>query len=87
MAQIAEDLRLVIGQRVREIRKTKGWSQERLAREIEASRETVRRIEEGRTHVGSEMLNRLVAALDTHPSYLMGYSRHLDNPGEFNRSA
>lgn len=52
-----------MGQRIRRLRKTKGWSQYGLAREAGISREHVRRLEAGESDPTLGMLTKLSRAL------------------------
>ena len=52
-----------MGQRIRRLRKTKGWSQYVLAREAGISREHIRRLEAGTSDPTLGMLTKLARAL------------------------
>ncbi len=56
-------LRQVIAANVLRLRKERGWSQEKLARQTELSRETIRLIETGGRSVYIETLERIAVAL------------------------
>jgi len=58
------DIKLKIGQRIREIRKVLNISQETLAYKAEVDRTYVTDIENGRRNVSMEILERLISALD-----------------------
>ena len=58
------DIKLKIGQRIREIRKVLNISQETLAYKAEVDRKNVTDIENGRRNVSMEILERLISALD-----------------------
>lgn len=58
------DIKLKIGQRIRELRKELGISQEALAYKAEVDRTYVTDVENGRRNVSVETLERLIAALE-----------------------
>ena len=57
------DLKLKIGQRIKELRKNIGISQEALAYQAEVDRTYVTDVENGRRNVSVEILERLIKAL------------------------
>ena len=57
------DIKLKVGQRIRELRKELELSQEALANEAEVDRTYVTDVEAGRRNVSLEILERLVTAL------------------------
>lgn len=58
------DIKLKIGQRVRELRKELAISQEALAYKAEVDRTYVTDVENGRRNVSLEILERLIKALE-----------------------
>ena len=58
------DIKLKIGQRIRELRKELNISQEALAYKAEVDRTYVTDIENGRRNVSLEILERLIKALN-----------------------
>ena len=58
------DIKLKIGQRIKELRKQLGLSQESLAYKSEVDRTYVTDVENGRRNVSVEILDRLIKALD-----------------------
>ena len=58
------DIKLKIGQRIRELRKELGISQEALAYKAGVDRTYVTDVENGRRNVSVEILERLIKALD-----------------------
>jgi transcriptional regulator with XRE-family HTH domain len=57
------DIKLKVGQRIRELRKQLELSQEALANEAEVDRTYVTDVENGRRNVSVEILERLIRAL------------------------
>ena len=55
----------IIGQRIREARKKKGWSQERFSEEIDVAVAYVSRIERGSSQVNLNRLAQISKVLDT----------------------
>ena len=81
-----------LGARVAELRKARGWSQAKLAAEIDASREIVGRYERGDAVASVEMAKRLSDAFGVSLDYLVGEGDHaafdrrmLDRLGQFER--
>ena len=58
------DIKLKIGQRIKELRKELELSQESLAYKAEVDRTYVTDVENGRRNVSVEILQRLIKALD-----------------------
>ena len=58
------DIKLKVGQRIKELRKKLELSQEGLANEAEVDRTYVTDVENGRRNVSVEILERLIKALD-----------------------
>lgn len=61
----------IIGQRIREARRKKGWSQERLSEEIDVAVPYISRIERG-DQVNLKRLAQISKVLDTRLEYLIG---------------
>ena len=64
----------LLGQRIKELRKQKGMSQEFLAEESGLSLRTIQRIENGETNPTGESLKRLSNALNVNPDELIDWS-------------
>lgn len=64
----------LLGQRIKELRKQKGMSQEFLAEEAGLSLRTIQRIENGETNPTGESLKRLSNALNVNPDELIDWS-------------
>ncbi|MFO7675682.1 MAG: helix-turn-helix transcriptional regulator [bacterium] len=60
---MAKSVRVVVGQRIRELREKKGWSQEKLAEEADLHRTYIGQVERGEKNIGVENLVRIAAAL------------------------
>jgi len=58
------DIKLKVGQRIKELRKKIGYSQEALANEAEVDRTYVTDVENGRRNVSLEIMERLIIALE-----------------------
>ncbi len=58
------DIKNKVGQRIKELRKRIGYSQERLANEAEVDRTYVTDVENGRRNISVEVLERLIGALE-----------------------
>jgi transcriptional regulator with XRE-family HTH domain len=57
------DIKLKVGQRIRELRRKLELSQEGLANEAEVDRTYVTDVENGRRNISVEVLERIIAAL------------------------
>lgn len=70
----------IIGQRIKDARKEKGWSQDKLSEEIDVSPVYISRIERGSTQINLNRLVDLANALDTSIEYLLtGAVPHTQN--------
>ena len=58
------DIKLLVGQRIKEIRNEKSMSQEDLANTAEMERSFVTHIESGRRNISVDTLERILNALD-----------------------
>ena len=62
-----------IGQRIRALRKRKGYNQQELANIIGKSLRTVQKYESGEIEVSIAVVNQLADALETTPTFILGY--------------
>jgi transcriptional regulator with XRE-family HTH domain len=60
-----------LGERIRELRRARGWRQIDLAAHAELSKTHVNELEKGKREVGLNALERLALALDLKPSELL----------------
>lgn len=65
----------IIGQRVREARKSRGWSQEKLSEEIDVTTVYISRIERGTSKINLKRLAQISRVLNTSLEFLVGGSR------------
>jgi transcriptional regulator with XRE-family HTH domain len=68
---MASTLRAVLGKRIRELRRRRGWRQIDLAVHSELSKTHICEIETGKREIGLEALKRIADALDTSLSELL----------------
>jgi putative transcriptional regulator len=61
---MATDICVRVGNRIRELRQAKGWSQQMLADHAQIERAHMTRLEEGRKEAGLKILERIADALD-----------------------
>ncbi len=59
------DIKLKVGQRIKELRKQLSLSQEALALKSEVDRTYITDVENGRRNVSLEILQKIIAALET----------------------
>ncbi len=62
----------IIGQRIREERKKRGWSQERLSEEIDVTTVYISRVERGSSQINLKRLAQISRVLGTSIEYLIG---------------
>lgn len=60
---MAQNVKQIVGQRIRELREEKGWSQEKLAEQADLDRTYIGRIERGEKNIGLENLVKIARAL------------------------
>lgn len=61
----------IIGQRIKEARREKGWSQERLAEEIDVTTVYISRVERGSSEVNLKRIAQISKVLDKSLEYLI----------------
>lgn len=65
------DIRIIVGKNIRRLRKTKSWSQERLAFEARLHRTYIGDIERGQRNVSVLNLQKIASALGVHAARLL----------------
>ncbi len=65
------DINKKVGARIRKLRKTKGWSQEKLALEANLHRAYIGQIERGEKNIGLINLEKIAKTLKTKPFELL----------------
>lgn len=68
---MASTLRAVLGKRIRDLRRKRGWRQIDLAVHAELSKTHICEIETGKREIGLEALKRIADALETSLSKLL----------------
>jgi len=68
---MASDIRIRLGERIRDLRLQRNWRQIDLAVHAELSKTHICDIETGKRQVGIEALERIAIALDMNPSDLL----------------
>ncbi len=64
----------IIGQRIKEERRKRGWSQERLSEEIDVTTVYISRVERGTSQINLKRLAQISRVLETSVEYLIGGS-------------
>ena len=64
-----------IGQRIKELRKKKGYSQQELADMLRKSLRTVQKYETGEIEIPISVLDELSSYLNTTPTFILGYQK------------
>ena len=59
------DICAVVGQRIRELRMQRGWTQQLLADHADLTREHINKLETGQVEPGLRALERIASALDS----------------------
>lgn len=67
------DYRSFFGQRIRDIRTARGWSQEQLAAEVGLDRSYVGGVERGERNISLENICKLAVTLEISPSTLFDW--------------
>lgn len=67
------DIKQVLGKRIKEIRKTRGLTQERVAEFVGIETKSFSNIETGRTYPEAENLNKIMEILEVTPFDLFNY--------------
>jgi len=70
---VKDDPRILLGRKVRSLRKGQGWSQEDLAFESDLDRTYIGGIEQGRRNVGLINICKIAKALKVSPSSLLDF--------------
>jgi transcriptional regulator with XRE-family HTH domain len=73
---MASDIRIRLGERIRDLRLQRSWRQIDLAVHAELSKTHICDIETGKRQVGIEALERIAVALDMNPSDLLRQIQH-----------
>ncbi len=67
------------GRRIKEIRKKRGFSQEKLAEIVDIEQNTLSCIETGNNFCSAETLEKIIAALEIEPFELFDFGHQKDN--------
>lgn len=67
------DAKAAFGRRLRKVRESRGWSQERLAAKVGLDRSYVGGVERGERNISLENICKLAAALDVKPVELLNF--------------
>lgn len=73
------ELKKNIGKRIKEIRKKRGLSQERLAELVDIEQNTLSYIETGNNFCSSDTLEKIITALDIEPQELFDFGHYKNN--------
>ena len=68
-----KDPRVLFGQRLRELRKARGWSQEQLALECDLDRSYIGGVEQGRRNISLMNICKISKALGIKPGMLLNF--------------
>lgn len=72
-----DTLDVALGFRLKQIRKSKGWTQEHLGQAVEVSFQQIQKYEKGTNRVSVAMLIRLCKVLDSDPAPIAAELRRL----------
>ena len=73
------ELKKNVGRRIKEIRKKRGFSQEKLAELVDIEQNTLSYIETGNNFCTAETLEKIIKALDVEPKELFDFEHYKDN--------
>lgn len=73
------ELKKNIGKRIKEIRKKRGLSQERLSELVDIEQNTLSYIETGNNFCSAETLDKIIKALDIEPQELFDFGHYKNN--------
>jgi transcriptional regulator with XRE-family HTH domain len=68
---VSKDISMLLGGRIRAMRRARGWRQIDLAAHAELSKTHICELELGKREIGLLALERIATALDTQPSELL----------------
>lgn len=71
---MSDDPKLLFGRRLAQLRRAKGWSQEKLALESELARSYLGGVERGQRNIALVNICKLADALELDPSVLMKFN-------------
>lgn len=80
-----EDPRVLFGKHLAKLRRSKGWSQEKLALESGLARSYLGGVERGQRNIALVNICRLAHALDMQPAVLMKFADQISNSKEGDR--
>jgi transcriptional regulator with XRE-family HTH domain len=72
--QVRKDPKVLFGERLKVLRKKKGWSQEKLALEADMDRSYIGGVEQGRRNISLMNICKLAKTLNIHQSELLQFS-------------
>lgn len=70
---VPEDIKKLVGRRIRRFREEKGWSQEKLGEEANLHRTYIGQVERGEKSIGVENLVRIARALGVGAARLLSH--------------
>ena len=78
------EIKKLLGQRIKELRIKKGFTQEQLSEKLNIGQRTLSKIERGNTFVSAETLAKIITALEVEPTELFNF-KHLDEKEELKK--
>jgi transcriptional regulator with XRE-family HTH domain len=73
--QVRKDPKVLFGERLKALRKAKGWSQEKLALEADMDRSYIGGVEQGRRNISLINICKLAKTLKIHQSELLIFEK------------
>lgn len=75
------------GERIRELRKLKGISQEEMAKLLKTTKQTISKYENGVvSNIPSDRIEAMAVLLDTTPEYILGWDKSPEEQAEYEAS-
>ena len=70
------DIKILLGKRIKELRKRRNLTQERLAEKMDIDQRNLSKIECGNNFITAETLAKIVTALNINPDELFNFNHH-----------
>ena len=74
----SSEIKILLGKRIKELRKLKDLTQEQLAEKMEIDQRNLSKIECGNNFITADTLSRILNALNIEPQELFFFSHHKD---------
>ena len=76
----SDEIKKLLGLRIKELRKIKGFTQEELAEKMEIDQRNLSKIECGNNFITAETLSKILSSLDIEPAELFAFKHLQEEP-------